>query len=245
MIPGAGLLGILGDIGQYMEKPETRGILNYGLTALGAVPFLGAMAKMAGPLPMGIPRSQAGAIAYHGSPHSFDKFDISKVGTGDAGGTSFGLGINISKDPRHAKAYMGDGGYLYKVDIPDEQIKNFIKWETQVPGDIAKQVPPVDFNKPIPFGGGATIENIGGEWRLKAGGASFRLGEKEVMRMFGNENTGEQVYRRLVAALGGNERAASDWLNQRGVKGIANSTERGAENFVVFDDKLPKIIGRE
>jgi hypothetical protein len=61
MIPGAGLLGILGDIGQYMEKPETRGILNYGLTALGAVPFLGAMAKMSGPL-RGVPRSQAGAI---------------------------------------------------------------------------------------------------------------------------------------------------------------------------------------
>lgn len=63
MVPGLGMLGVAGDVQQYMEKPETRGILNYGLTALGAVPFLGALAKMAGPLPRGVLRGQAGAIS--------------------------------------------------------------------------------------------------------------------------------------------------------------------------------------
>lgn len=63
--------------------------------------------------------------------------------------------------------------------------------------------------------------------------------------MFGDTNTGEQAYRKLVASLGGDERAASDWLNQRGIKGIQNNTERGAENYVVFDDQLPVIKSRK
>lgn len=63
MIPGAGLLGVLGDLQQYAEQPETRGLLNYGLTALGALPFLGAMAKMAGARPAGLMMREAGIIA--------------------------------------------------------------------------------------------------------------------------------------------------------------------------------------
>jgi hypothetical protein len=185
-----------------------------------------------------------GVTAFHGSPHKFSKFDVSKVAPGDRGGTSFGLGINLSKDPRHANAYK-DGGYLYRVDLPDEELKSFIKWEQPVGADLAKQLPPVDFTKPIPFGGGATLENVDGQWFLKSGTSSFRLRDSEVDRMFGEQNTGEQVYRRLVAALGGDERAASNWLKDRGVKGIINNTERNAENYVVFDDQLPKILGRE
>jgi hypothetical protein len=57
------LLGVGGDISQYIDKPETRGWLPYALTAAGAIPFLGALAKMAGPLPKGVLRSQAGAVS--------------------------------------------------------------------------------------------------------------------------------------------------------------------------------------
>ena len=63
MVPGLGLLGVGGDISQYIDKPETRGWLPYALTAAGAIPFLGALAKMAGPLPKGVLRSQAGIIS--------------------------------------------------------------------------------------------------------------------------------------------------------------------------------------
>lgn len=66
MVPGLGLLGVGGDISQYIDKPETRGWLPYALTAAGAIPFLGALAKMAGPLPRGIMRSQAGAVGAGG-----------------------------------------------------------------------------------------------------------------------------------------------------------------------------------
>jgi hypothetical protein len=223
-----------------------------GADVLGAAaPFakpLGLLAgRMAGPAVESY-MAKTGLLspvtAWHGSPHKFDALDFGRAGKDqNRGGTSFGLGINLSKDPKHANVYKGDGGHLYKVDLPDEELRSFIRWERPVPADLAKQIPEIDFSKPIPFGGGATVENANGQWLLKTGDSAFRLSEREVERMFAGD-TGEQVYRRLVAALG-DERAASEWLKAKGVKGIANNTERNAENFVVFDDSILKIIGRE
>lgn len=226
MVPGIGdVLGLAADANRFRTEPESRTPLNFGLSALGLLPFI------------------PNITVYHGSPHKFDKFDINARNT-NSGGSSFGKGVNLSADKTHAKVY---GKNVYKVDLPDEDIATFIKWEKPVSQDLAKQIPPIDFNKPIPFGGGAFIDRSpDGEWLLKANSnhAGFRMTEKEVMRMFGDQNTGEQVYRRLVAALG-DEAAASKWLLERGYKGIENTTERNARNFVVFDDKIPKIIGRD
>ena len=47
----------------------------------------------------------AGAIkAYHGSPHKFDKFDISKIGTGE-GHQSYGHGLYFAESPKVADEY--------------------------------------------------------------------------------------------------------------------------------------------
>jgi hypothetical protein len=46
-----------------------------------------------------------GAIkAYHGSPHSFDRFDISKIGTGE-GAQAYGHGLYFADNEKVAKAY--------------------------------------------------------------------------------------------------------------------------------------------
>jgi hypothetical protein len=187
----------------------------------------------------GTPAGVLSMNTYHGSPNLFSKFDLGAKNP-ETGGSSFGKGINLSADKTHAQVY---GKNIYKVDLPDEAIKSFIQWEKPVPSDLAKQVPQVDFSKPIQFGGGATVVRSGDQWLLKTGDSSFKLSEREVERMFAGDS-GEQVYRRLVAALG-DEKAASKWLNDRGVKGIENNTERGSQNFVVFDDQLPRILGRE
>jgi hypothetical protein len=50
-------------------------------------------------------RGQAGAIVYHGSPHKFDKFDSSKIGTGE-GAQSFGHGLYFAQNPATAKEYQ-------------------------------------------------------------------------------------------------------------------------------------------
>jgi hypothetical protein len=51
---------------------------------------------------------QAGAIVWHGSPHKFDKFDSSKIGTGE-GAQAYGHGLYLAESPDVAKSYMGAG----------------------------------------------------------------------------------------------------------------------------------------
>lgn len=61
---------------------------------------LGGVAKQAGETALG-----AGPIrAFHGSPHSFDRFDISKIGSGE-GAQAFGHGLYFAENETVAKAY--------------------------------------------------------------------------------------------------------------------------------------------
>jgi len=55
-------------------------------------------------------RGQAGAVVWHGSPHKFDKFDSSKIGTGE-GAQAYGHGLYLAEQPDVAKGYslIGDG----------------------------------------------------------------------------------------------------------------------------------------
>lgn len=46
-----------------------------------------------------------GATAFHGSPHTFNKFDISKLGTGE-GAQAFGHGMYFAENPEVAKSYI-------------------------------------------------------------------------------------------------------------------------------------------
>jgi hypothetical protein len=48
---------------------------------------------------------EAGVIVYHGSPHKFDKFDASKIGTGE-GAQAYGHGIYLADAPATAKTYQ-------------------------------------------------------------------------------------------------------------------------------------------
>ncbi len=50
---------------------------------------------------------QAGMVGYHGSPHKFDKFDHSKMGTGE-GAQAYGWGTYIAEDGGVAKSYYDD-----------------------------------------------------------------------------------------------------------------------------------------
>jgi GNAT superfamily N-acetyltransferase len=54
--------------------------------------------------PAQAPAEQPGIIAYHGSPHSFDKFDMSKIGTGE-GAQAYGHGLYFADNEAVAKAY--------------------------------------------------------------------------------------------------------------------------------------------
>ena len=47
----------------------------------------------------------AGLTVYHGSPHKFDKFDMSKIGTGE-GAQAYGHGLYFAESPGVAKTYQ-------------------------------------------------------------------------------------------------------------------------------------------
>lgn len=48
---------------------------------------------------------QAGAIVWHGSPHKFDKFDASKIGSGE-GAQAYGHGLYVAESPDVAAGYQ-------------------------------------------------------------------------------------------------------------------------------------------
>jgi hypothetical protein len=91
--------------------------LESGGRALTAPADLGAL--------LGMGKALQAGIAFHGSPHTFDKFDASKIGTGE-GSTAYGHGLYFAENNNVAKSY---GGQTYKVDIPDEHIGKMLDWD--------------------------------------------------------------------------------------------------------------------
>jgi hypothetical protein len=63
-----------------------------------------AQNMLAGPLGM----APAGITAWHGSPHVFDKFDSSKIGTGE-GAQAYGHGLYLAENPGVAGSYKTAG----------------------------------------------------------------------------------------------------------------------------------------
>jgi hypothetical protein len=59
--------------------------------------------------------SRPGIRAYHGSPHDFDKFDLSKIGTGE-GAQAFGHGLYFAENEGVAKSYRD----ALKADNPNK-----------------------------------------------------------------------------------------------------------------------------
>jgi hypothetical protein len=55
------------------------------------------------------PRGALGMGVFHGSPHKFDAFDLSKIGTGE-GAQAYGHGLYFAENPAVARSYMAAGG---------------------------------------------------------------------------------------------------------------------------------------
>jgi hypothetical protein len=56
------------------------------------------------PMSRGLKPVQKGIRAYHGSPHDFDRFDMSKIGTGE-GAQAYGHGLYFADNPEVAASY--------------------------------------------------------------------------------------------------------------------------------------------
>ncbi len=97
LVPGVGdVTGLAADVDMYMRDPESRNIPNYLLTAAGALPFLPAASQV-----------RKGIKAYHGTPHSFDRFSTEQIGTGE-GAQAYGRGLYFAESEDVAKGYKKD-----------------------------------------------------------------------------------------------------------------------------------------
>jgi hypothetical protein len=109
-LPGDVALGKLGLLGSGPGYDAGRYAAN------AAAPMMGLLGNQAaGALPKGYARNQAGAIVWHGSPHKFDRFDASKIGTGE-GAQAYGHGLYLAESPDVARMYrdkLTDPGFKY------------------------------------------------------------------------------------------------------------------------------------
>lgn len=80
---------------------------------LAAVLPIGKAVKAADAMAPEVGNAMRGIIAYHGSPHSFDKFDLSKIGTGE-GAQAYGHGLYFAESEPVARSYR-DANQTFKT----------------------------------------------------------------------------------------------------------------------------------
>ena len=259
-----GFTPVLGDV---QAAGETMSALERGAPwqetagyAVGMLPFV----------PM------IGKTVWHGSPHTFDKFDLSKIGTGE-GVQAYGHGLYLAEARPVAEEYttvggkgdfvrfgenvypiaseqgqmlsdvqkMGrkmavekypnqadfiktinpdnikyEGGSLYKVDLPDEQIAKMLDWDKPLS------------EQPEAY---AAIQKYAQETQYNPENALKSLEGK----------SGGEAY-----SMWSDPQYVSQFLNEQGVPGIQylDQASRGAgdgtRNYVVFSDEIPQILER-
>jgi hypothetical protein len=79
--------GLAADVTRMVQNPEERTLGNAALAGLGLLPFVPAM------------------TVFHGSPHLFQRFDASKIGTGE-GAQAYGHGLYLAESPDVARGYQ-------------------------------------------------------------------------------------------------------------------------------------------
>jgi hypothetical protein len=83
------------------EGKRGEAAANVALAAL-PIPGAGKVAKKVAKSPLAV--KPQGITAYHGSPHTFDRFDMSKIGTGE-GAQTYGHGLYFAENEGVARSY--------------------------------------------------------------------------------------------------------------------------------------------
>jgi hypothetical protein len=211
--------------GMYDPAPMVEAaMLPMGTGAVAGVKMApGEMALGAGPI-----------RAYHGSPHDFDRFDLSKARTGD-GTAAFGEGAYFAENEAVARAYRDTlsrdkPGSMYEVNINADPA-HFLDWDKPLSAGSPKQIQDA-FNQ---------IANSRPEIK------------ERFYEAFRNQEPGWKYYSILSdAAKTGdivkNQTAATTAFREAGIPGIkyldqgSRGAGQGSSNYVVFDDKLIDIL---
>ena len=130
-VPGVGQAMAVRDIERARRDDDPLGM---ALAGLSLVPFGKMIGAMRGGKQVG-PVSQLDV--YHGSPHKFDKFDASKIGTGE-GAQAYGHGLYFAEAPGVAKGYQIQNAYK-TFDIGEEATKRGIPLTAAGRGEFSRQ----------------------------------------------------------------------------------------------------------
>ena len=158
--------------------------------------------------------------AWHGSIHNHDKFDLSKIGTGE-GEQAFGYGLYFADLRGVSEYYLGDEGAMFEVDLAPKQ-DEYIVYE----GSLDKQS---DFVK-------SKLAGTKLEEALEKNGSwenlwwDFNDAEADEMPIFGLSKN--DYYER--------KEKLSKYLLSLGIRGIKylDGSYKGEQNtsYVIFDD---------
>jgi hypothetical protein len=205
-------LPVTGDIQSGVMAAQDLQKGNYGsaaLNSLGLLPFVPAL---------------GGITAFHGSPYKFDKFDLLNAKKG-SGVNLFGKGIYLTDNPNVAKSYAGENGYLYKVDLPDNQLEKMIPYMQPIKNQSEK------------------VKGLANKYNSEL---------QKIMELQNLKNPNEQVLNvedlytsDLFRAMGKLNKEAEPKLIEEGIPGVHYQNIGGnAKNYTVYDPSILKILER-
>jgi hypothetical protein len=188
-----------------------------------------AMAVMGGPK-LGARPPITPIRAYHGSPYDFDKFDLSKIGTGE-GAQSYGHGLYFAENPAVAESYkngiLNPHGINSRIagaraDQLQSDLQSLPKGHPDIPGleaDI-KQLRDIQAQTPPPRMYEVNI-NAGPEQFLHYDRAMDKQSSEVLSRLKAANLLDEYTTAPYLAQeIGGNPARSSEMLNEAGVPGI-------------------------
>lgn len=213
----------------------------------------GAMSDGPGPLKAAI---RSGIKAYHGSPHDFDQFSLSKIGTGE-GAQAYGHGLYFAEKEGVAKSYRDA---LTDVDATARQYLNLWQGDrTKAAAAFERDIQSGAFGAAKPSTLTATHASIlnpqGKMYEVNINAdpddfldwdAPLSQQSEKVRGAFGQipDMRGADAY----LEQGFDTAESSQLLHKAGIPGIkyldgaSRSAGQGSRNYVVFDDRLISIV---
>lgn len=242
--------------------------------------------------------------AWHGSPHSFDKFDMSKLGTGE-GAQVYGHGLYFAESPDVARHYRDALSPMLVNGEPAEGVMTGTYARLKHEGnldrlaaseahyrqkrvDLLEQIQNVDNTPDGPFTTSddmrkrlqvalnhvdeqlASIERVRGADVSRSGAVynvELDVEPEDLLDWDKPLSQQSEKVQKAIAAINpnfaaapvdgsslyrflGDDAMATQRLREAGVPGIRylDQFSRGADgtsNYVIFDDELVKILGRE
>lgn len=165
---------------------------------------------------------------YHGSPHSFTRFDMSKVGSGD-GLNKHGYGFYFTDNEELATYYAREalpkaqrkGMFLYTVTL--RGVRDFLPWDQLIPEDTYRDI-------------ADALEEQGHEKHANE--------MREELEGYHETYDLSQSYGILTHVLGGANKA-SEFLYDVGVPGATAKDIHGRGNiYVAFSDEIIRMVSK-